>query len=36
MKRGYIALEFKSRIRKLRAVRPDISISSEFYHRLPL
>ncbi|MHB8911781.1 MAG: tRNA (N6-isopentenyl adenosine(37)-C2)-methylthiotransferase MiaB, partial [Lysobacter sp.] len=27
MKRGYTALEFKQKIRKLRAVRPDISIS---------
>ena len=30
MKRGHTALEYKSRIRKLRSVRPDISISSDF------
>src|SRR5207244_12554956 len=30
MKRGYTALEFKEKVRKLRAVRPDISISSDF------
>ncbi|WDN29849.1 tRNA-2-methylthio-N(6)-dimethylallyladenosine synthase [Xanthomonas oryzae] len=35
MKRGYTALEFKSRIRKLRAVRPDISISSDFIVGFP-
>ena len=29
MKRGYTALEFKAKIRKLRAVRPNISISSD-------
>jgi tRNA A37 methylthiotransferase MiaB len=28
MKRGYTALEYKSTIRKLRAVRPDISLSA--------
>src|SRR4051812_8601591 len=30
MKRGYTALEYKSTIRKLRAVRPGISLSSDF------
>ncbi|MEJ7138395.1 tRNA (N6-isopentenyl adenosine(37)-C2)-methylthiotransferase MiaB [Amphibiibacter pelophylacis] len=30
MKRGYTALEFKSIIRRLRLVRPDISVSSDF------
>jgi tRNA-2-methylthio-N6-dimethylallyladenosine synthase len=30
MKRGYTSLEFKQKIRKLRAVRPDICVSSEF------
>ena len=35
MKRGYTALEFKSKIRKLRAVRPDTSISSDFIVGLP-
>ncbi|ACA12820.1 tRNA (N6-isopentenyl adenosine(37)-C2)-methylthiotransferase MiaB [Xylella fastidiosa] len=35
MKRGYTALEFKSKIRKLRAVRPDISISSDFIIGFP-
>jgi tRNA-2-methylthio-N6-dimethylallyladenosine synthase len=35
MKRGYTALEFKQKIRKLRAVRPDISISSDFIVGFP-
>src|SRR5580658_2128833 len=35
MKRGYTALQFKDRIRKLRAVRPDISISSDFIVGFP-
>jgi tRNA-2-methylthio-N6-dimethylallyladenosine synthase len=35
MKRGYTALEFKDRIRKLRAVRPEISISSDFIVGFP-
>ena len=35
MKRGYTALEFKQRIRKLRAVRPDICISSDFIVGFP-
>lgn len=35
MKRGYTALEYKSKIRKLRAIRPDISISSDFIVGFP-
>ena len=35
MKRDYTALEFKQKIRKLRAVRPDISISSDFIVGFP-
>jgi tRNA-2-methylthio-N6-dimethylallyladenosine synthase len=35
MKRGYTALEFKHKIRKLRAVRPDISVSSDFIVGFP-
>jgi len=35
MKRGYTALEFKQKIRKLRAVRPDISIGSDFIVGFP-
>ncbi len=35
MKRGYTALEFKSTIRKLRLVRPDIRISSDFIVGFP-
>ena len=35
MKRGYTALEFKQKIRKLREVRPDISISSDFIVGFP-
>lgn len=35
MKRGYTALEFKQKIRKLRAARPDISISSDFIVGFP-
>ncbi|HQY48786.1 MAG TPA: tRNA (N6-isopentenyl adenosine(37)-C2)-methylthiotransferase MiaB, partial [Thermomonas sp.] len=35
MKRGYTALEFKQKIRKLRAVRPDISVSSDFIVGFP-
>jgi len=30
MKRGYTSLEYKAKIRKLRSVRPDIPISSDF------
>jgi tRNA-2-methylthio-N6-dimethylallyladenosine synthase len=35
MKRGYTALEYKSKIRKLRKVRPDISITSDFIVGFP-
>jgi tRNA-2-methylthio-N6-dimethylallyladenosine synthase len=35
MKRGYTAMEYKSTIRKLRAVRPDISLSSDFIVGFP-
>ena len=35
MKRGYTALEYKSIIRRLRAARPDISISSDFIVGFP-
>ena len=35
MKRGYTALEFKQKIRKLRVVRPDICISSDFIVGFP-
>ena len=35
MKRGYTALEFKQKIRKLRAARPDICISSDFIVGFP-
>ena len=35
MKRGYTATEYKSTIRKLRAVRPDISLSSDFIVGFP-
>ena len=35
MKRGYTALEYKSRIRKLRHLRPDISLSSDFIVGFP-
>ncbi|MCE5233097.1 MAG: tRNA (N6-isopentenyl adenosine(37)-C2)-methylthiotransferase MiaB [Mizugakiibacter sp.] len=35
MKRGYTTLEYKQRIRKLRAVRPDISVSSDFIVGFP-
>ena len=35
MKRGYTVLEFKSKIRKLRKVRPDITISSDFIVGFP-
>ncbi|MCL4470189.1 MAG: tRNA (N6-isopentenyl adenosine(37)-C2)-methylthiotransferase MiaB [Gammaproteobacteria bacterium] len=35
MKRGYTALEYKSLVRRLRAVRPDISISSDFIVGFP-
>ena len=35
MKRGYTTLEFKDKVRRLRAVRPDISISSDFIVGFP-
>lgn len=35
MKRGYTSLQYKSTIRKLRAVRPDISLSSDFIVGFP-
>ena len=35
MKRGYTAIEFKQKLRKLRAVRPGISISSDFIVGFP-
>jgi tRNA-2-methylthio-N6-dimethylallyladenosine synthase len=35
MKRGYTALEYKQKIRKLRKVRPGISISSDFIVGFP-
>jgi tRNA-2-methylthio-N6-dimethylallyladenosine synthase len=35
MKRGHTALEYKSKIRKLRAIRPNISLSSDFIIGFP-
>ena len=35
MKRGYTTLEYKSTIRKLRAIRPDISLSTDFIVGFP-
>jgi len=35
MKRGYTALEYKSTIRKLKAIRPDISLSTDFIVGFP-
>ena len=35
MKRGYTALEYKSIVRRLRAVRPDISIATDFIVGFP-
>jgi tRNA-2-methylthio-N6-dimethylallyladenosine synthase len=35
MKRGHTALEYKAKIRRLRALRPDISISSDFIVGFP-
>jgi tRNA-2-methylthio-N6-dimethylallyladenosine synthase len=35
MKRGYTALEYKSMIRRVRQVRPDISLSSDFIVGFP-
>src|SRR3546814_19844660 len=35
MKRGYTTLEFKSIVRRLRAVRPDMTLSSDFIVGFP-
>ena len=35
MKRGHTAIEYKSKIRKLKKIRPDISISSDFIIGFP-
>jgi tRNA-2-methylthio-N6-dimethylallyladenosine synthase len=35
MKRGYTALEYKDKIRRLRAVRPDVTVSSDFIIGFP-
>ena len=35
MKRGYTAMEYKSTIRKLRAIRPELSLSSDFIVGFP-
>jgi len=35
MKRGHMVLEYKSKIRRLRKIRPDISISSDFIIGFP-
>jgi tRNA-2-methylthio-N6-dimethylallyladenosine synthase len=35
MKRGYTAIEFKEKVRKVRAVRPNLSISSDFIVGFP-
>jgi len=35
MKRGHTALEYKSKIRKLKEIRPDISLSSDFIIGFP-
>jgi tRNA-2-methylthio-N6-dimethylallyladenosine synthase len=35
MKRGHTAMEYKSKIRRLRAVRPDLSLSSDFIIGFP-
>ena len=35
MKRGHTVLEYKAKIRKLRAVRPDLSLSSDFIVGFP-
>jgi tRNA-2-methylthio-N6-dimethylallyladenosine synthase len=35
MKRGYTTLEYKARVRKLRAVRPELCISSDFIVGFP-
>ena len=35
MKRGYTAIQYKSTIRKLRAIRPDLAMSSDFIVGFP-
>jgi tRNA-2-methylthio-N6-dimethylallyladenosine synthase len=35
MKRGYTAMEYKSTVRKLRAIRPGLSLSSDFIVGFP-
>ena len=35
MKRGYTAMEYKSTVRKLRAIRPDMALSSDFIVGFP-
>jgi tRNA-2-methylthio-N6-dimethylallyladenosine synthase len=35
MKRGHMAIEYKAKIRRLREVRPDITISSDFIVGFP-
>ncbi len=35
MKRGYTAVEYKSTVRKLRALRPDLSLSTDFIVGFP-
>ena len=35
MKRGYTAMEYKSTVRKLRAIRPNLAISSDFIVGFP-
>ncbi|MES2424614.1 MAG: tRNA (N6-isopentenyl adenosine(37)-C2)-methylthiotransferase MiaB [Pseudomonadota bacterium] len=35
MKRGYTAMEYKSTVRKLRAIRPELSLSSDFIVGFP-
>jgi tRNA-2-methylthio-N6-dimethylallyladenosine synthase len=35
MKRGYTTLEFKDKVRRLRAARPDISVTSDFIVGFP-
>ena len=35
MKRGYTVLEYKSKLRRLREIRPDISLSSDFIIGFP-
>jgi tRNA-2-methylthio-N6-dimethylallyladenosine synthase len=35
MKRGYTSLEFKEKIRRLRAVRPDIAVTTDFIVGFP-